>query len=142
MINYNFRLSQKQYKDILEKALSELSTAEAILIRNKINTADTPQEAIKLFLKTEPKPESNGVMLSTIHQSKGMEFQVCFLIGAADQFIPHAKSDDIEEEKRLLYVAITRAVKKIYISCATKIGKYDCQPSRFFEDIIPIKEIS
>ena len=47
-------LSQKQYKDILEKALSELSTAEAILIRNKINTADTPQEAIKLFLKLNP----------------------------------------------------------------------------------------
>lgn len=135
-------IENQDFKFILEKALDEIESPEDVLIKNKLSEAETPAEALKLFLKAEPKPDTNGVMLSTIHQSKGMEFPVCFLIGAADQFIPHAKSDDIEEEKRLLYVAVTRAIKNIYISCATKIGKYDCQPSRFFENIIPIKEIS
>lgn len=82
------------------------------------------------------------VSLMTFHSAKGLEFPVCFLVGVEDHIIPHEKSlkeTGVEEERRLLYVAITRAMNYLTISMATRrkrMGK-DCasQPSRFLFDI-------
>ena len=53
----------------------------------------------------------------TIHASKGLEFDNVFLIGAADGILPSSKEDvDLDEERRLLYVAVTRAKRKLYVS--------------------------
>lgn len=82
------------------------------------------------------------ITLMTFHSSKGLEFPVCFLVGMEDHIIPHEKSlreTGIEEERRLMYVAITRAMKHLIISMASsrnKMGKaVSCKPSRFIFDI-------
>ena len=80
----------------------------------------------------------------TIHASKGLEFPVVFIAGAEDGLIPHARSieegdGNIEEERRLFYVAITRARDKLFISACRKRRKMqsvvDCVPSRFLDEI-------
>ena len=84
------------------------------------------------------------VNLMTIHASKGLEFPVVFIAGAEDGIIPHARSieeseENIEEERRLFYVAITRAQHKLYISACRRRKKMqsvvEAEPSRFLDEI-------
>ena len=88
--------------------------------------------------------DKGKVNLMTIHASKGLEFPVVFIAGAEDGLIPHARSieegeGNIEEERRLFYVAITRARDKLFISSCRKRRKMqavvECQPSRFLDEI-------
>lgn len=88
--------------------------------------------------------EAGKVNLMTIHASKGLEFDVVFLAGVEDGIVPHSKAVEenpksIEEERRLFYVAITRARKKLYISsCLTRKVRLEtiaCVPSPFLEEI-------
>lgn len=58
----------------------------------------------------------NKVQLLTIHKSKGLEYPVVFIIGCSDGLLPHNKSKDLNNEKKLFYVGITRAEKELYIS--------------------------
>jgi len=80
--------------------------------------------------------------LMTFHSAKGLEFPAVFLIGMEDHLIPHSKSQSdagIEEERRLLYVAITRAMQDLCLSMAQKRlrhGKVEtATPSRFLYEI-------
>ena len=81
----------------------------------------------------------------TIHSAKGLEFGIVFVVGVEDEIIPSAKSlqraEDIEEERRLMYVAITRAKRYCMVSYAKKRtlnGKtVQTFPSRFLRDIHP-----
>ena len=89
--------------------------------------------------------------LMTIHAAKGLEFPVVFIAGVEDGIIPHARSVEeselgidggaggIEEERRLFYVAITRAQDKLYISsCASRRkggSRVECSPSPFIDEI-------
>ncbi len=82
------------------------------------------------------------VSLMTFHSAKGLEFPFCFLVGVEDHIIPHEKSlkeTGIEEERRLLYVAMTRAMHRLTICMATcrkrKGVDSSSQPSRFLFDI-------
>ena len=69
------------------------------------------------------KSNNDCVQLMTIHASKGLEFNTVFLIGAYDGALPSGRDDaDLEEERRLLYVAITRAKQRLYISYPTHTG--------------------
>lgn len=88
--------------------------------------------------------EGGKVGLMTIHAAKGLEFKVVFLAGCEDAIIPHARAleedpANIEEERRLFYVAVTRAMDKLYItSCKMRHHLRDCVtciPSRFLEEI-------
>ena len=88
--------------------------------------------------------EGGKVGLMTIHAAKGLEFKVVFLAGCEDAIIPHARAleedpSNIEEERRLFYVAVTRAMDKLYItSCRMRHHLRDCVtciPSRFLEEI-------
>ena len=88
--------------------------------------------------------EGSKVGLMTIHAAKGLEFKVVFLAGCEDAIIPHARAleedpANIEEERRLFYVAVTRAMSKLYItSCKMRHHMRDyvtCIPSRFLEEI-------
>ena len=88
--------------------------------------------------------EGGKVGLMTIHAAKGLEFKVVFLAGCEDAIIPHARAleedpANIEEERRLFYVAVTRAMDKLYItSCRMRHHLRDCVtciPSRFLEEI-------
>lgn len=84
----------------------------------------------------------NKVSLMTFHSSKGLEFPVVFLVGLEDHIIPHEKSrkeGGLEEERRLMYVALTRAQEKLTLSMARvrkKMGQeIHSTPSRFLLDI-------
>jgi DNA helicase-2/ATP-dependent DNA helicase PcrA len=103
---------------------------------------------ISLITRDDGEDDNEGkVNLSTIHAAKGLEFPVVFIAGAEKGLMPHEKSinedeDDagsIEEERRLFYVAITRAREKLYItSCQRRRhlqNTIDCEPSPFLDEI-------
>ena len=88
--------------------------------------------------------DKGKVNLMTIHASKGLEFPVVFIAGAEEGLIPHARSveennGNVEEERRLFYVAITRARDKLLISSCRKRRHNqivnECEPSRFLDEI-------
>ncbi|WP_020613933.1 ATP-dependent helicase [Sediminispirochaeta bajacaliforniensis] len=100
---------------------------------------------ITLITRDDDQEENNDMVnLMTVHASKGLEFEIVFLAGVEDTIMPHARSleedpDNIEEERRLFYVAITRAKQKLYLtSCKTRrVSRevIDSSPSRFLEEI-------
>lgn len=101
-------------------------------------------ENIALSSDTQDNSEDEDkVSLMTIHLSKGLEFPVVHLVGLEENLFPSFMSsstrEDLEEERRLFYVALTRAEKKIFFSYATsrfQWGKItDCEPSRFLTEI-------
>ena len=85
----------------------------------------------------------DAVTLMTLHNAKGLEFPVVFLVGLEEQLLPHrsatASLQEIEEERRLLYVGITRAQEQLYlIHCASRMtfGRTEfARPSRFLDDL-------
>ena len=85
-------------------------------------------------LDGKPKLEENAIKLMTIHLAKGLEFNQIFIAGTNEGLLPHERSmlknDDLEEERRLMYVAMTRAREKVHI------GFYDL-PSRFLGELPP-----
>ena len=93
----------------------------------------------------EVSEKNNGVRLITVHASKGLEFRVVFIVGMEEGLFPHERSlkatkiEDAEEERRLFYVALTRAKEKVYISHAsqrTLFGQRNIAiPSQFLYDI-------
>ena len=62
--------------------------------------------------------DEEAVVLSTIHAAKGLEWHTVFVVGAELAMLPHHKSTDVEEERRLLYVAVTRAMRQCFVSYA------------------------
>lgn len=91
----------------------------------------------------EVEPVDEAVRLTTVHQAKGLEYDVVFLIGAAENQLPTRRSvedGDVEEERRLFYVAVTRAKNELYISyprVASRAGPGGMmlQPSRFLLEL-------
>ena len=92
----------------------------------------------------EDENDKGKVNLMTIHSAKGLEFEVTFLAGVEDHLIPHARSldeneENLEEERRLFYVAITRAKQKLYITACRqrKVLRetVESSPSPFLEEI-------
>ncbi|OOO00512.1 MAG: hypothetical protein ATN35_07045 [Epulopiscium sp. Nele67-Bin004] len=81
----------------------------------------------------------DAITLSTMHSAKGLEFDIVFIIDAVDEVIPHYKSttvDEIEEERRLFYVAITRAKENLYIYIPKKRHGNNMEQSPFIEDML------
>jgi DNA helicase-2/ATP-dependent DNA helicase PcrA len=93
--------------------------------------------------EAKKKKEKRGVKLMTVHASKGLEFDYVFIVGLENELFPHVRGDetdlDMEEERRLFYVAVTRAREKLYLSYATLrmlYGETKVQsPSYFLYDI-------
>ena len=90
----------------------------------------------------EKKEEAKGVTLITLHAAKGLEFPHVFLLGAEDGLIPHERSKSegtVDEERRLFYVGITRAMKSLTITHCLHRTKFGtamyCRPSPFLQEI-------
>ena len=100
--------------------------------------------AMNKEIKLQSKQRQNAITLSTIHRAKGLEYKTVYIIGAVDGSIPHDyalesyRSGDnapLEEERRLLYVALTRAMKDLFISVPQHWRGKKSHKSRFLTDI-------
>jgi DNA helicase-2/ATP-dependent DNA helicase PcrA len=103
-------------------------------------------EGVALVSDVDGLDESvKAVTLITLHQAKGLEFPVVFIVGMEDGILPHFKSFDgpeqMEEERRLCYVGVTRAKQRVYLVRAFRrslMGSSTVnRPSRFLQDIPP-----
>jgi DNA helicase-2/ATP-dependent DNA helicase PcrA len=118
--------------------------AELVGAANDAETVDEFLEQISLVADTDDlDDDTTSVVLMTLHSAKGLEFPVVFLIGLEDGVFPHLRSltepDQLEEERRLAYVGITRARRRLYLTHAwsrTLFGgtQYN-PPSRFLDEI-------
>ena len=99
--------------------------------------------ALATDFDSDKKDDTPRVSLMTIHLAKGLEFPYVYIVGLEENLFPSAMSmntrSELEEERRLFYVALTRAEKQAYLSYAQtryRWGKLiDCEPSRFLEEI-------
>jgi len=112
---------------------------------------ESDDQSLGAFLETvalvadidQYQQEQEGITLMTIHSAKGLEFPVVFLVGLEEGIFPHSRSlmeeAELEEERRLCYVGMTRARRRLYLSYAvmrTLYGNTQYQvPSRFLQEI-------
>jgi DNA helicase-2/ATP-dependent DNA helicase PcrA len=102
---------------------------------------------VSLITRDDVEDEEGGeVNLMTIHAAKGLEFEVVFIAGCEDGIIPHARAleegeGNLEEERRLFYVAVTRARRRLLVSACLRRRRQnlavDCVPSPFLLEIPP-----
>jgi DNA helicase-2/ATP-dependent DNA helicase PcrA len=100
-------------------------------------------EDLSLHIPRHDDPTEKTVKMMTLHNSKGLEFPIVFLVGMEEDLLPHINSKDdstaMEEERRLCYVGMTRAKQKLYL-CHAKIrymwgAEKLMKPSRFLEEV-------
>jgi len=102
----------------------------------------TQMISLMSMLEGREDGEPDAVKLSTLHAAKGLEYGHVFLIGCEEGILPHRESVDngkVEEERRLMYVGITRAQKSLNISWCRKRKRAgeteNCEPSRFIAEL-------
>jgi DNA helicase-2/ATP-dependent DNA helicase PcrA len=110
-----------------------------------IHTLDEFMQEVALITDADvqDKDSSDKVSLMTIHAAKGLEFPYVFIVGLEENLFPSIQSlgsrADLEEERRLFYVALTRAEKKVFLSYAESRYRWGnltiCEPSRFIDEI-------
>lgn len=135
-----------QNEERLENLQELLSVAEEYENLNpKITVTDFLDE-ISLYADIDDYREENeSLTLMTLHTAKGLEFKVVFIVGLEENIFPHVRSlfdsSELEEERRLFYVGITRAKERLYLLYANKclyFGNIQSnQPSRFLTEIPP-----
>ncbi len=112
-------------------------------VTGSVNISDFLDEISLVADASEYTKDGDAVTLMTIHSAKGLEFKIVFIIGLEESILPHANSmfeeAGLEEERRLMYVAITRAKERLYLLNAerrTLYGKTTMNPpSRFISEI-------
>ena len=92
-------------------------------VKELLDFIDDLAEASKGAYRKGQKP--NKVILTTLHRSKGLEWENVFMTGCNEYVLPHARSEDIEEERRLFYVGVTRAKERLEVSCVSEIAVGD-----------------
>ncbi len=140
-------------KNGTEDDLSRLENLQELVTLGQRYDDQDPEEAIEKLLETaslqsdqdeiKDKEEHDAVRLMTIHSAKGLEFSYVFISGLEEGLFPHERLDDTgidhEEERRLFYVALTRASKKLFLTYAHMRTIYGSQrvnvPSSFLNDI-------
>jgi DNA helicase-2/ATP-dependent DNA helicase PcrA len=111
------------------------------------STLDTYLQTVVLLtdLDTDTDEDRNKVTIMTIHSAKGLEFKYVFITGLEEDLFPSRLSsstrEELEEERRLFYVAVTRAMKRVTLTYAESRYKWgillSCTPSRFLREIDP-----
>jgi len=135
----------KYFNDGSEENASRLENIQELRsVAEKYLSLEEFLEGVALVSDLDTYNEkTDSVTLMTLHSSKGMEFSVVFLVGMEEGLFPHSQSlndpSELEEERRLCYVGMTRAKDKLYLSCARSRVLYGSiqynQRSRFIDDI-------
>ncbi len=127
------RLKPEKYQEVLDEIqdrAKDFSTAGEWM-----SHVDRFSEEVKA---KQAGASGEGIQLLTIHSAKGLEYDTVFLIGANEGILPHKKAQlpaEIEEERRLFYVAMTRARKSFLVSYVTEKNGRPAAPSRFVEEL-------
>jgi DNA helicase-2/ATP-dependent DNA helicase PcrA len=134
-LEQNFMNADDRKENISELAVfaAEFKTLADLLEKvSLVQSTDAPSGGTAETQNGHGREDGSVVHLSTIHLAKGLEFDAVFIAGAAEGVLPHIRSmdsdDALEEERRLMYVAMTRAREKLFIS-------FSGMPSRFLSEI-------
>lgn len=132
-------------KELATLALKYDNLENGTGIEKLLEDASLASDQDSIMLNSENKKQKDGVKLMTVHAAKGLEFKYVFITGLEDGLFPHSKmgdtksGEDAEEERRLFYVALTRAREKVFLSFAnfrTIFGSRQINaPSEFLSDI-------
>lgn len=142
----NLKISDKKNKeDRLDNVYELLRSIESYCLKNDNPNLNKYLQNIALMSNNDEKEnefDDDKVILMTIHSSKGLEFNTVFIPGMEEDIMPHYLSTtdrEIEEERRLCYVAMTRAEKNLYLSHTKSRKKYKTVmkrvPSRFLKEM-------
>lgn len=142
------------YNDKSVEGLSRYENIQELLngIKEFTEREDIEEKSLDIFLQDvslltnddmDKNPNADTVSLMTIHSSKGLEFGQVYVVGLEENLFPSQMSlnsrADLEEERRLFYVAVTRAEKRLSLSYATSRYKWGslnhCEPSRFLDEV-------
>lgn len=151
----NSGLLKELYEDKTIEGLNRYENVQELLnaIKEFVDNPDNEDKSLGAFLQEialitdadTKNDDEDSVTLMTIHGSKGLEFKNVYLVGMEEDLFPSqmmlSSRADLEEERRLFYVAITRAESKLFLSYALSRYRFgrlkSCEPSRFLEEIDP-----
>ncbi|MEN9958873.1 MAG: helicase [Bacteroidota bacterium] len=148
-------LVRELYEDKTVEGLARYQNVQELLnaIKQFVDSEENEDKSLSTFLQsvslltnadtTEDPNDKDKVTLMTVHSAKGLEFKHVFLVGLEEDLFPSQmmlqSQADLEEERRLFYVAITRAEKKLMISYAESRYQFgrlkSCEPSRFIDEL-------
>lgn len=149
-------LLRELYEDKTIEGLNRYENVQELLnaIKEYVDNPENEDKSLGAFLQEialltdndQDKSQTEAITLMTIHASKGLEFKQVFVVGMEEDLFPSQmmmqSREDLEEERRLFYVASTRAMDKLYLSYALTRYRYgrllNCEPSRFLEEVNPI----
>ncbi|WP_162341728.1 ATP-dependent helicase [Cyclobacterium salsum] len=148
-------LLRELYEDKTIEGLNRYENVQELLnaMKEYVDNPENEDKSLGAFLQEialltdedQNKENQDTVTLMTIHASKGLEFKYVFVVGMEEDLFPSQmmmqSREDLEEERRLFYVASTRAMERLYLSYALTRYRYgrllNCEPSRFLEEIDP-----
>ena len=153
----NSGLLKELWDDRSIEGISRYENVQELLnsVKEFVDNKDNANKELDKFLQDislmtdqdfDQDNDEEYISLMTIHMSKGLEFPVVFIVGVEEDLFPSqmmiSSREDLEEERRLFYVAITRAMKKLYLTYSNTRYRYgilkDCEKSRFIKEISPI----
>jgi DNA helicase-2/ATP-dependent DNA helicase PcrA len=149
-------LMRELFEDKTVEGLSRYENVQELLnaIKEFVEDPDKEDKSLAAFLQEvslvtgqdeDKDKDPDKVTLMTIHMAKGLEFKYVYIVGLEEDLFPSqmmlSSRADLEEERRLFYVAITRAQKRLYLTYATSRYRFgrlkNCEKSRFIDDIDP-----
>jgi DNA helicase-2/ATP-dependent DNA helicase PcrA len=147
-------LLRELYEDKTVEGLSRHDNVQELLngIKGYVDDPEKQDKSLGAFLQEvslitgqdeDKDKDPDKVTLMTIHMAKGLEFRYVYIVGLEEDLFPSqmmlSSRAELEEERRLFYVAITRAQKRLYFSYALTRYRYgrlkNCEPSRFLDDV-------
>ena len=145
------------YEDKTVEGLNRYENVQELLnaIKEFVEDPEKEDKSLNAFLQdvallsavdNDKDDDNEKVTLMTIHMAKGLEFQHVYIVGLEEDLFPSqmmlSSRADLEEERRLFYVAITRAKGKLFLTYALSRYRFgrlkNCEPSRFIEEIDPV----
>jgi DNA helicase II / ATP-dependent DNA helicase PcrA len=136
-------LGELEAEDTVESAGRLENLSELVGSAREFTRIEEFLEQVSLVADTDEITDDDQVVLMTLHSAKGLEFPVVFLVGVEEGVFPHSRAltepDELEEERRLAYVGITRARERLFITHAWSRSLFGTTmynpPSRFLDEI-------
>ena len=144
-LDYLYMTDENSFDERKQNVHEFVTKASTWAMRSENPTLSYFLEEIALKSEAYQSHQGEKLSLMTIHNGKGLEFDTVFIVGLEEDLLPHANSkqfsNQLEEERRLCYVAMTRARKQLYLSHVLHRYIYGTlrpmQPSRFLREISP-----